>query len=127
MRSKTTKRRLRKGARLPYCERATIARGKLTDYALDPDKEPGKAKGFVAIGIWKEDWQFLHDTILYRLPFSEATHGDISDPNRIRVTVPILNVGKNSRSGTVVTCWCVDSRCTPWLTTLWAQPKRRAP
>ncbi len=125
MPSKRKRKRIRKGARLPYWEQARIDPRKLKDYALDPDRCQGKAKGFAALGFGPQDWQYLHDEILRRLPDSEATEADISNPKRLYFAVRIPVVGKNKKRGVIVTAWCVDARKEPWLTTLYAQPERR--
>lgn len=117
------RKRLRKGARLPYPERATIDPRKLTEYALDPDNGP-KAKGFAKLGIFRDDWRYVHDEILAQLPNAEATHGDISNPARPSFEVHIPIRGLNGREGVLVTGWCIDARCEPWLATCHARTKR---
>jgi hypothetical protein len=50
--------------RLPYAERAWADERKFTEYALNPDKSD-KARGFaVKLGIYREDWVYLHDQIM---------------------------------------------------------------
>jgi hypothetical protein len=120
--AKHNRRRIKPGARLPYWENARIDPRKLKDYALHPDKSKGKHKGFAALGYHQDDWQLLHDEILRRLPFSDATEADISNPVRISFTARITLRGPSGRHGVIVTGWCVDSGKEPWLTTLYAQP-----
>jgi hypothetical protein len=107
---KRKRKHLRKGARLPYVERATFDARKLTDYALDPTKDAGKAAGFAAFGVGPQDWRYVYDQVLEGLPRAEATLGDISQPDRIQFTVEIPFTGLNSRRGHLVTGWCVDAR-----------------
>lgn len=117
------RKRLRKGARLPYYERATIDPQKLKDYALDPDN-PAKSSGFAKLDIFRKDWRYLHDEILASLPDAEALYGDISIPHRRGFEVHSAVRGLNGREAVVVTGWWIDSRCEPWLATCYARPKR---
>ena len=114
--------RIKAGARLPYLENASIDPRKLKHYALDPDAKHGKHKGFAALGYSLDNWEALHDKVIQRLPFSDATEADISQPGRLSFTVRIALRGPSGRQGVIVTGWCVDSRKEPWLVTLYAQP-----
>lgn len=114
---------IEKGAILPHADRATIDPRKLTHYALDPSKDAGKAAGFAALGIGIKDWRYVYDAVLAGLGTAEVTHVRIASAERIEYTVEIPIVGLNSRAGLVVTGWCVDSRLTPWLATLYSKPE----
>lgn len=118
------RKKIKQGARLPYFERASIAPAKLQLYALHPKNSEGKADGFAALGYGPHNWLDLRDEILRRLPFSDATHADISNPDRLYFTVKIPLGGHSSRPGVVVTGWCIDRTQAPWLATLYAQPGR---
>lgn len=115
MPSKSTRKRVRSGATLPDADRATIAPEKVKDYLLHPDK--GKAKGFAKLGIYRDDWRYLHDELLKGLPTAPLTHVDLKDPRRTAFTVEITIRGLNGKYATVRTGWCMDSRCSPWLST----------
>jgi hypothetical protein len=121
--SKTRRTRfpIKKGARLPDADRATFDPKKLTDYALDSTKDPGKAAGFAQLGVGPGDWQYVHEWVLQRLPTSEATHVRFA-PGRVEFTVAIPFLGPNKRAGVLVTGWCADGRGTPWLSTIYAKP-----
>ena len=118
------RKRIKKGAGLPYYERAMIDPRKLTEYALKPDNE-AKAKGFATLGVFTKDWRYAHDEILAQLPHAEATHVDIRDPALRHFTVRVPFRGLNGKEGTVLTGWTIDSRCEPWLTTCFFTSKPR--
>jgi hypothetical protein len=119
------RRKARRGARLPYADRATIAPEKLKDYALNPDHSEKMAKRAAAfaslLGIYRDDWRFLHDQILTRLPESEVTHVDLSSPYGVSFTVHVVIDGRNGTRAQVVTGWMVDLRRRPWLTTIYVR------
>jgi len=116
---------IRKGARVPFASDADIDPYKLTRYALRPDIEPGKARGFRRLlGITLDDWHYLSEQLLSQLPESEATHVCLDDPSFMEFSVPILVVGRNGKSRVVKTGWGVDANHTPWLITAYATRKR---
>lgn len=120
------RKRIKEGARLPYADRATIDPRKLKDYALKPDAPGGKAKGFAALGIYRDDWRYVYDLILERLPDASATDVDLTDPGQPAYTVRIPIEGRNGRNGVLVTGWAVDVGHAPWLTTCYCQPEKRS-
>jgi hypothetical protein len=128
------RRRARIGGRLPYAHRAKIAPEKLRDYCLKPDEggedtSGGKAKGFAGLGIYRDDWLYLHDELLKALPHAEVTHVDISTPARTYFTITIWITGRNGKRAPVRTGWCVDAAHEPWLTTCYVrrEPRPKAP
>lgn len=123
---KKNRKRIRRGARLPDAERAEIDPRKLWDYALDPERGGGKAKGFRRIGISRENWPYLHAELLSAVTTADATHADITDPAFVRFTVPVRIEGPNGKQATVITGWCCSTTepgRPPWLSTLYV--KRR--
>jgi hypothetical protein len=113
--------RIRRGSRVPYAEDAGIDLHKFTRYALRPDIDPGKANGFRRLlGITLDDWTYLADQLLERLPDSEATHACLDDPDYVEFSVPILVDGLNGKRRVVKTGWGVDSNHQPWLITAYA-------
>lgn len=124
--------------RLPYAKRAYIPQppthrfNKLKDYALNPDHPDGgpKAAWFRScLGIVQDDWEYLHDQILGRLPacrlackprykFAPAE----PDPGlrvgfEFEVHIPIE--GRNQRRALTVAAWRLDARLAPFLTTIY--------
>jgi uncharacterized protein DUF6883 len=109
----------RSGVRLPHADRAVIDPRKLTDYALDPDKGD-KARGFVVkLGIDKNDWRFLYEQIVDRVPTSDVVKITLNTwTNWPEFSVLIDIDGRAGKRAQVLTGWMVDDRQTPWLTTL---------
>jgi hypothetical protein len=110
---------LRAGSRLPYCERATIPEHKLKDYALNPGHEVGQHKARVfasTLGIYREDWRFLNDQILERLPESDATRVELDTPWGPKWEVSVLVEGRNEASCPVLTFWLIRPGEHPQLT-----------
>lgn len=116
---------IRKGARVPYATDAGIDPYKFTRYALRPDVAPGKANGFrKLLGLTLDDWEYLRDQLLERLPDSDATLACTDDPSYVEFSVPILVDGLNGKQRVVETGWGVDANHTPWLITAYATPRR---
>lgn len=104
---------------------------KLKDFALDVEHHRGgsKAKWFRDhLGIVRDDWEFLHDQILNRLPDSYI----VDIPARITrpwdgiefgVEVPID--GRNGQSAPVLTGWLVPLGLNPRPKFITARPARR--
>ena len=97
--------------RLPNAARAVIPPEKLRDYSLDPGHEVGGHKARVfdsALGITRDDWEYLRDAILHGLPGARVTavretrHGLLFE-------VPIRIPGLNGRSAEVLTAWFLGS------------------
>jgi len=124
--------RVRKLIRPPWAEQACIPltpHNKLRDYALSPSHPKGRHKAELfqrRLGIVQEDWRYLHDQILGRLPscpvarlgidiFPDRGHPDLSAGVVYDVHIPIE--GREGRSCTILTAWRVDTRLTPSLTT----------
>jgi hypothetical protein len=120
--------KLRKGTRLPYWEEAYIDPEKLTRYALDPEHTTGGHKAVVfasVLGIYREDWRYLHDQILRKLPQSDATRCELDTPWGPRWEVPILIEGRNARHRYVVTSWLTPWRGRPHLTSTYVEKSER--
>jgi hypothetical protein len=102
--------KLREGTRLPYYEYATIPKEKLRDYVLDPEHEVGRHKAYVfasTLDIHREDWRYLNDQILERLPVSDATRVELDTPWGPKWEVPVMVEGRNTRRETVLTFWLI--------------------
>lgn len=109
----------------------THPKNKLKDYALHPDHEEGGSKAIWfrdCLGIVRDDWKFLHDQIIERVPeYNLAGKPDIKivpDPRpelriglHFEVNIPID--GRNDAQYPVLTVWRFDTRLTPWLVTLY--------
>lgn len=114
---------------LPNADQATIDAEKLIAYILDPDNAVGRHKAHVfeaALGITREDWEYLRDAILRELPKHPVSvvrpprHD--KDHYTWEVMVPIT--GLNGRRLFVVTAWkMIDGR--PRLVTALVAPKAR--
>ena len=104
---------------MPYAEYAQIDSRKFTEYAFDPAKSD-KARGFwVKLGLELDDWPYLHDQIIERVPEGEL----VSIRTDTRTKWPEFEVeisvdGRKGKRGPVSTGWMVDARHEPWLTTL---------
>src|SRR5688572_18716376 len=109
---------------LPYAKWAYIPQppthpyNKLKDYALNPDHPDGgpKAAWFSScLGIERDDWEFLHDQIIERIPACRLAKKprykyvpDEPDPGlrigfEYELHVPID--GRNGRRALVLTAW----------------------
>lgn len=115
---------------LPGCEDAWIPEGKLKDYALSPEDPKGKHKARVfssVLGIEQEDWQYLREQILERLPEYEAVlrDADTGYGQEWEVLVPIE--GRNACTRYVATKWLIvnRSRPRPRLSTLYVERSAR--
>ncbi len=120
---------------LPWAERAYIPQppqhrfNRLKDYALNPDHDGGGSKAELfrrRLGLVQDDWQYLHDQIIERVPTCRIAHKPRikivkdEDPGLrvglgFEVHVPID--GRDGRRCLVLTAWRLDARLAPWLTT----------
>ncbi len=103
-------------------EEAWIPTEKLRHYALDSENEEGgKDKAVVfasALGLYKEDWAYLHDQIIEEIPESPAILHDPHTGWGTTWEVPVLVVGRNERICYVQTGWIIrPSDPRPQLTT----------
>ncbi len=92
---------------LPGVERAVIPVEKLRDYALNPEHHRGghKARVFAsALGITRDDWQYLRDEIAGRLSGSRVSAVRES-PYGFLYEVPMLIEGLNGATEEVITAW----------------------
>jgi hypothetical protein len=99
--------------------RAWIDPPKIRDFALNPEKGD-KALGFAPkLGLHRQDWRYLHDQIVERLPYSDLAKINLDTKTKWpEFTVYIEVDGHGGRRALVCTGWMVDARCEPWLTTL---------
>jgi hypothetical protein len=119
------------GEPLPNADRAHINPDKLVLYALDLDNVVGRHKAIVfrdALGIERDDWEYLHDGILAEL--SRNPVSAVRPPRRSgerytwQVLVPIA--GLNKRRLVVITGWeMIGDR--PELITTRVAPKSKQP
>jgi hypothetical protein len=106
--------------RLAYVDRAWIPESKLKDYALGPDHVRGrhKARLFASmLGIERDDWRFLHDQILGKLPACEASWARPAPPYGVEYTIFVPITGRNGASHLVQTAWILDAERRPRFTT----------
>jgi len=111
--------RPRVGEPLPGADRARIDPAKLLRYVLDPDSPVGRNKAIVferALGIGKDDWEYLRDSILAELPrqavYLERPPKRADERTTWGVLVPIRGLGHQvGRELLVTTAWeIVDDR-----------------
>lgn len=103
----------RVGSVLPNAEDATIDPAKLRQYALDRDHPLGRHKAAVferALGIGIDDWEYLSDALLERMPLHPVTGSRAPTAERDRrtweVLVPVTGLGDQSgRVLRVITAW----------------------
>lgn len=111
---------VRKGvAHLPGAEAAwipTSPNNKLKDYLLNLDHPAGgsKAEWFRArLGILQDDWEFLHDQILDRVPACWVCNIRFKPPDGVEFGVEVPINGRNGRSAPIVTGWFVPPGVSP--------------
>jgi hypothetical protein len=92
---------------LPGAERAVITEAKLRDYALSSEHPEGRHKARVfasALGIGRDDWEYLREEIAMKLPAArvsavrESAYGFLYE-------VPMLVEGLNGATAEVITAW----------------------
>jgi uncharacterized protein DUF6883 len=92
------------GKPLPNADQAVIPPAKLVEYALDPENSDGKDRVFqAALGIGKEDWEYLSDSVLDLLPSSPVSSRGERYTVTWRVVIDVL--GLNGRVAPVLTSW----------------------
>jgi hypothetical protein len=110
--------------RLPRANEATIPPEKLRDYALNPDHEPdGKHKARVfaaALGIRRENWEYLRDELLARLP-EAPVQGVRQSRWGYEYEILIWVDGLNGNRQPVITAWLVEPGAPPRLTTAYVE------
>lgn len=107
--------------KLPGAHEAVLHPDKLRRYALSADHEKGREKARVfrsALGLTSEDWQYLRDEILERLPKSEVTRIE-SRGYGYEYVVLVWIDGRNGATHPVSTRWIVQPNQPPRLETLW--------
>jgi hypothetical protein len=94
---------------LPKLDTVEIPTRKLTEYSLNPDKEPNKARAFkLALGYTLENFELLAEQIKKNLPLFEAVpKGDAGHGMKYEVVMNIL--GENGKTARVLTAWIDDS------------------
>ena len=94
--------------KLPRAEQCVIPRAKLTEYALNPEKDPNKAEAFRrALGYTKENADELIEQIQNKISLYEATErGDKGYGMTYQVVMDIE--GPNGKSAKVLTAWIDD-------------------
>lgn len=103
-------------APLPDAKRAVIARDKLYDYVLNPDHPGGMRKARVfssALGIDREDWEYLQDQIATRIPSAEISEVRVRAGFGTQYGVPILIEGLSGETHEIITAWIVDREGDP--------------
>lgn len=115
--------------RLPRASEAKIAAEKLRDYALNPEHPTGHDKARVfrsALDIGQDDWEFLRDQILERVPEAPVTAVRPNPPWGVEYDVRIPVDGHNGETHRVITGWLVIEDAAPRLITLYVElPQRR--
>ena len=94
--------------KLPKYESSVIPKAKFTEYALNPSKDPDKAKAFkAALGYTTENADYLIEQIRSKLPLYEAVEkGDRGYGMTYEVVVDIT--GPNGKTAKVLTAWIDD-------------------
>ena len=94
--------------KLPRAEQCVIPRAKLTEYALNPEKDPNKAEAFRRVlGYTKENADELIEQIQNKISLYEATErGDKGYGMTYQVVMDIE--GPNGKSAKVLTAWIDD-------------------
>lgn len=109
--------------RIPRAEDAEIDPRKLTEYVLNPSHRTGRHKARVfksALGIEREDWMYLRDQILERLPDAEVErHDSTQHGDQYRVVLRID--GLNGETHPVKVRWRVPPGRAPCLVTAWVE------
>jgi hypothetical protein len=113
---------------LPRAEDAEIAEEKLRHYVLDPDHHLGKHKARVfqsALGIGQDDWQYLRDQILERLPGARVTAIRPKPPHGLEYEARMPIDGLNGETRTIITGWLVAEDQPPRLLTTYVEVAQR--
>lgn len=107
---KDFKRKEKNSIILPKADEAVIDNRKFTEYALNPEKDPNKAKAFeLALGYNLSNWKELKERILEGLKTCEATNkGNNGYGVKYEVIIPIK--GPNGKTAKVLTGWMDDSK-----------------
>ena len=110
--------------KLPQANKATIDPAKLRDYALNADHEPdGKHKARVfaaALGIRRDDWEYLRDQILERV--ASVPVGRVGQsPFGYEYEILIWVDGLNGKRASVLTAWLVEGKNPPRLITTYVE------
>ena len=94
--------------KLPRAEQCVIPRAKLTEYALNPEKDPNKAEAFRRVlGYTKENADELIEQIQNKISLYEATErGGKGYGMTYQVVMDIE--GPNGKSAKVLTAWIDD-------------------
>ncbi len=94
--------------KLPRYEDSVIPKAKFTEYALNPAKDPNKAKAFdLALGYTTKNADHLIDQIREKLPLYEAVEkGDRGYGMTYEVIMDIT--GPNGKTAKVLTAWIDD-------------------
>ena len=94
--------------KLPKYERSVIPKAKFTEYALNPAKDPDKAKAFeLALGYTSENADHLIEQIRSNLPLYKAVEkGDRGYGMTYEVIMDIT--GPNGKTAKVLTAWIDD-------------------
>lgn len=94
--------------KLPKYEKSVIPRNKFTEYALNPAKDPDKAKAFkLALGYTIENADHLIEQIRSNLPLYKAVEkGDRGYGMTYEVIMDIT--GPNGKTAKVLTAWIDD-------------------
>jgi filamentous hemagglutinin len=116
---------------LPWATNAQIPlnpTNKLKDYVLCPDHPKGgdKARWFrSALGIERDDWEYLHDQVLDRLPNAWVCDYDLDSRYGAEFGVAIDIDGRNGSTCEVLTGWLVEVRGDPAPTLTTVLPRGR--
>jgi hypothetical protein len=105
-------------ALLPGADQAIVPKDKLYDYALCAEHPEGAHKARVfssALGIDREDWDYLRDQILTRLPTAQVSEVRMSGALGTQYGVPMLIDGLNGETHEIITAWNVDREGDPPL------------
>lgn len=95
---------------LPEYENAILKKEKFTEYTLNPNKDPNKARAFKeALGYDLSNYQDLIESIRKELPKCEAVlKGDVGFGQRYEVRMRLK--GPNGKTANVLTAWIKDKK-----------------
>lgn len=94
--------------KLPKYQEVVIPKEKFTQYALNPDKDPNKAKAFqLALGYTLENADELIKQIYDKLPEYEAKEKPDNGWGK-RYEVKMDLTGPNGKTAKVLTAWIED-------------------
>ena len=95
---------------LPNADNVVIPEAKFTKYALDPERQPDKAKAFkLALGYDLSNYKRLIQDIKRHIKSTPAV-AKLKDEHGQRYEVVMKLIGPNGKQAKVLTGWIVDAK-----------------